>query len=989
MRRRLRDVLEAGLELRGRRRLVTADQAAAVAVAAVDAAAIDDEEQHAVGVLVDDRRRRVVRVLAERIAQLLVADVGLGRARDRLQADRAARVHRIHQARVVRRDADAEQRRARGEPGALLGRQRRRRARARRRSSACGRAASASRATARRGRRRGGRTDRRRAEAAPYRQLDHGAACSTRRRLLESPSREARPSTSSRPSVSGSAASSASSTKRASRGVAARPRACRRSGARGSRGSRSGSRRRSARRRTRAARPRRRGRSPRGPRARPPARASRRARAVPPGTVHRPSPGGWPRSIRSTRVAVEHERADGDSRVAAARAPVPSAEGFGFAVLDRFFAVPLAPASSAAARREPRSGTAARAGSARGRASSRCTRGGRARSGGARTSSTDRAARAPSDPARSSPDRSRSVRPSRCASRVTWVSTTTPSFLPIALPSTTFAVLRATPGSATSSSIVAGSRRRAARRPRAPSRSGSSPSCGRSRSSGPSSRARPGSACASAPASGYFANSVGRDRVDQLVGRLRRQDRRDEQLVRVLDDRARRARRATLLRARPRSWRAWSQGLLLPRTAARCRCAIPMASHGRPRPYHLLPRLARARARRVQQQPRRSTTRGTRVYDADFAIVYNAALDVDAQPLSEPERQPRSRHASRPRGTRSSTRTTQDDRHGEPADARERAGRQREWRPRRARSLPGMPTRLAYKRYFIRFDVRVVGGRPWRVKVDRPRVRVGSRAPRCRSSCTAMARPHWLAGPHRGARGRDLPQHQAVREAGQGRGAGTSPSRTTCRRPTPRRSRPCPAAAAKVLADDRGYPRRSATTTRCAAQLADDIVWSLGGGTGADVAMATWQADPGAFDAMADAIAAGCAADGDKKAVCPAGAPKAGTYQLTHRAARRHLEGDVVRARRVAADIRSRRCGARAAVAVCERVVPRRGIRRCAVACTTRADAPSCLSSRDRRAYGDAAQESREGHLVEILRRIARARRCVRSEQVRQSQRQR
>ena len=75
------------------------------------------------GILVDDGRGRRVRVLAERIAQFLVANVGLGGARDRLQADRAGVVRRIHQARVVRRQADAKQLRARGEAGALGGRQ--------------------------------------------------------------------------------------------------------------------------------------------------------------------------------------------------------------------------------------------------------------------------------------------------------------------------------------------------------------------------------------------------------------------------------------------------------------------------------------------------------------------------------------------------------------------------------------------------------------------------------------------------------------------------------------------------------------------------------------------------------------------------------------------------------------------------------------------------------------------------------------------------
>src|SRR5438094_8221368 len=48
------------------------------------------------------------------------------------------------------------------------------------------------------------------------------------------------------------------------------------------------------------------------------------------------------------------------------------------------------------------------------------------------------------------------VRPSSVERRWTWVSTTTPSFLPNHVPSTTFAVFRPTPGSWTSCSIVSG-----------------------------------------------------------------------------------------------------------------------------------------------------------------------------------------------------------------------------------------------------------------------------------------------------------------------------------------------------------------------------------------------------------------------------------------------------------------------------------------------------------------------------------------------------
>src|SRR5271170_2174935 len=48
------------------------------------------------------------------------------------------------------------------------------------------------------------------------------------------------------------------------------------------------------------------------------------------------------------------------------------------------------------------------------------------------------------------------VRPSRAERRATWVSTTTPTFFPKALPRTTLAVLRPTPGSSVRASMVSG-----------------------------------------------------------------------------------------------------------------------------------------------------------------------------------------------------------------------------------------------------------------------------------------------------------------------------------------------------------------------------------------------------------------------------------------------------------------------------------------------------------------------------------------------------
>jgi hypothetical protein len=41
-----------------------------------------------------------------------------------------------------------------------------------------------------------------------------------------------------------------------------------------------------------------------------------------------------------------------------------------------------------------------------------------------------------------------------------------------------------------------------------------------------------------------------------------------------------------------------------------------------------------------------------------------------------------------------------------------------------------------------------------------------------------------------------------------------------------------------------------------------------------------WQADPATFEAMAEVIAAGCVAKGDKKVQCPDGDPQPGKWQL-------------------------------------------------------------------------------------------------------------
>jgi hypothetical protein len=262
------------------------------------------------------------------------------------------------------------------------------------------------------------------------------------------------------------------------------------------------------------------------------------------------------------------------------------------------------------------------------------------------------------------------------------------------------------------------------------------------------------------------------------------------------------------------------------------------------------------------------------VYDADFAIVYNAALDVTRN-LSPnmndnpgPGKIATAWHEvifNNDADSDMVNRQTLANAQGVSAGASPGA------------VAAGVPTRLAYKRYYIRFDVSVLGGRPWRVKVvgHASEWDPGAAMP---VELHGMARPHWLKGRTEAL---EVAIYKRIKQFAKPakEEKEIDPNEVEIAKTDPASFKAVPPGAAKLLADIKDVlAKRDYDSLR--GQLADDIVWSLGGGTGADVAMATWQADPGAFDAMAGAIAAGCGTDGDK-AICPAGAPKAGTYQLT------------------------------------------------------------------------------------------------------------
>jgi hypothetical protein len=264
------------------------------------------------------------------------------------------------------------------------------------------------------------------------------------------------------------------------------------------------------------------------------------------------------------------------------------------------------------------------------------------------------------------------------------------------------------------------------------------------------------------------------------------------------------------------------------------------------------------------------------VYNTDFANVFNAALDVtrglypNLNDAPGPGRISTAWHEVK-------YSAEQDADMGNQQTLANASGVQSQMANTPGATQTGMPTRLAYKRYYIRFDIRVVGGRPWHVKVigHASEWEPGAAMP---VELHGLARPHWLKGRtealqvaiyRRVKQFAEYIKDDQPTEVAEGELPKTDPATF----------KTVPAGAAKTLAQVEDILRkRDYASLR--GELSDDIIWSLGGGTGADVAMATWQADPGNFDAMAAAIAGGCGADGDKKALCPAGTVKPGAYQL-------------------------------------------------------------------------------------------------------------
>jgi len=259
------------------------------------------------------------------------------------------------------------------------------------------------------------------------------------------------------------------------------------------------------------------------------------------------------------------------------------------------------------------------------------------------------------------------------------------------------------------------------------------------------------------------------------------------------------------------------------------------------------------------------------VYDTDFAVVYSAALDATRELYPNLSDNP-GNGAIKTAWHQVQYANNQDDLSGQRSLSSQPGGMASP-----AAGQAGMPTRLAYKRYFIRFDVTVTGGRPWRIKVvgHASEWEPGAAIP---TELHGQARPPWLDGRTDAL---NVAIYKKIKTHAIPMKKEEEPVKPedTFTKTDPKAFGKVPASAATRLAQIKdALAARNLGALR--SQLADDVVWSLGGAPGAETAMAMWQADSEALEAMARVIGAGCAGN-DKRVACPPGEPpEAGNWQL-------------------------------------------------------------------------------------------------------------
>ena len=265
------------------------------------------------------------------------------------------------------------------------------------------------------------------------------------------------------------------------------------------------------------------------------------------------------------------------------------------------------------------------------------------------------------------------------------------------------------------------------------------------------------------------------------------------------------------------------------------------------------------------------------LYDTDFAIVYSKVLEATREIYPSVDDNPGTGAIKTvwhpvPYGG-----NTQDDLSGNRSLSTSGANMPMANSPAAAQA--GMPTRLHFKKFFIRFDVTVLGGRPWRVKVigHASEWEPGAALP---VELTGPAKPSWLdprtdaltLAIYKKLKPYAIPMKEDIPEP---RPEDLIP------KTDPKSFANVPPAAAKRLAELKdAVGRREYALLR--EQLFDDVAWSIGGSPGADTAMAMWQADPEPLDAMAKVIGEACVV-AEKRVLCGELSPGKWQLVLEHR----------------------------------------------------------------------------------------------------------
>jgi hypothetical protein len=241
------------------------------------------------------------------------------------------------------------------------------------------------------------------------------------------------------------------------------------------------------------------------------------------------------------------------------------------------------------------------------------------------------------------------------------------------------------------------------------------------------------------------------------------------------------------------------------------------------------------------------------LYDADFAVVYNATVAVVRELYPNMGDDPKSGRIATawhpvmyrdPGADDPKSVQNQDQALGYDPTSTD---------PNSMAGPGGQASSVAHTRFFVRFDVTIAGGRPWHIRV------VGHAQQWDAGMAEAVelkgpATPHWLPG-------RTDALIVAIHKRLKDVAILPPPDEVEVVDAPP----PIDVTAFGPIAADAGkrlgevidsINSRDLDTLK--TYVATDVVWSLGGTPGVDGAFAMWQADPAILDSMRTTIQAGC-----------------------------------------------------------------------------------------------------------------------------------